>query len=446
VVAFVARRHGQKAAASRRTPNDPSLMSVFMASLDEQIRKAVAAHRAEMAELTKELVRIPTQNPPGANYRACAELLAQRMRELGLRAKVGIIPAPSSARAKKVRAAKSEPRYWVHATYGDGKTAIYFHGHYDVVPASHAGQFEPLERSGCIFGRGAGDMKGGLVAMLFAVHALAGLKIELRGRVELVFVPDEETGGALGTAMLARIGWIGGGAVGMLTAEPTGGVIWNASRGAISMRLVVKGKPAHVGLSFHGVNAFERMLVAARVLEKEKRRISRRKTRFRIAPDAARRSILLIGGRSEGGTNFNTVPAECSFTMDRRINPEEKLSREKKRLLQIVSRLRGVGIQIETEMIQDGESASVVETHSFARALGRAVRDVTGRAPVFEMCPGLLETRFYAARRIPALAYGPGLLSVAHGPNEYVSLREMEKCAGIYALVAARMLGKEKKS
>ena len=417
-----------------------------MASIEDRIRKAVAGYRNEMSELTKELVRIPTENPPGKNYRACAEMLARRTRELGLRAKVEKISPPKSARAEQASRTRPEPRYWVHAAYGSGRRAVYFHAHYDVVPASHAGQFEPRERNGCIFGRGAGDMKGGLVAMMFAVRALMDLKIELHGRVELVFVPDEETGGALGTAMLARIGWIGRGAIGMLTAEPTGGVIWNASRGAISMRLVVKGKPAHVGLSFRGVNAFERMLTVARGFEKEKRRIARRRTRFHIAPEAARRSILLIGGRSEGGTNFNAVPAECSFTMDRRINPEENLSREKKRLLQIVSRLRQTGIQIETEIIQEGESASVGKTHSFARALGRAVRDVTGGAPEFEMCPGLLETRFYAARGIPALAFGPGLLSVAHGPNEFVSLREMEKCAAIYALVAARMLGKEKRS
>lgn len=417
-----------------------------MASIEDRIRKAVVGYRGEMRERTKELVRIPTENPPGSNYRACAELLARRMRELGLRPKVERIPAPSSARAKKGRAGKSEPRYWVRATYGSGRRAIYFHGHYDVVLASSAGQFEPRERNGCIFGRGAGDMKGGLVAMLFAVRALADLKIELRGRIELVFVPDEETGGALGTAALAENDLIRRDGIGMLTAEPTGGVIWNASRGAISMRVRVKGKPAHVGLSFRGVNAFEKMLVAARALETEKRRISRRRTRFHIAPQAARRSILLIGGRAEGGTNFNVVSAECSFTIDRRINPEENLSREKKRLLQIVSRLRRAGIQIETEMIQDGESASIAQTHPFARALGAAVCEVTGRAPAFEMCPGLLETRFYAARGIPALACGPGLLSVAHGPNEFVSLREMEKCAGIYALTAARMLGKENHS
>ncbi|HYL46631.1 MAG TPA: M20 family metallopeptidase [Candidatus Limnocylindrales bacterium] len=417
-----------------------------MLPLEARIRKTVAGYRSELAKLTKELVRIPTENPPGRNYRACAESLARRMRELGLRAKAEKIPSPESARAKGAGGTKPEPRYWVHASYGNGKRAIYFHGHYDVVPASSAGQFEPQERNGCIFGRGAGDMKGGLVSMLFAVRALADLKIELRGRVELVFVPDEETGGALGTAALAENDMIGRDGIGMLTAEPTGGVIWNASRGAISMRVKVKGRPAHVGLSYRGVNAFEKMLEVARALEKEKRRVSRRKTRFHIAPEAARRSILLMGGRSEGGTNFNTVPAECSFTVDRRINPEENLGAEKKRLLQILGRLRRTGIELDTEILQEGGCAGVPETHAFARMIGRAVRDVTGRAPAFELCPGLLETRFYAARGVPALAYGPGLLSVAHGPNEYVSMREMEKCAAIYALTAAQLLAKEKGS
>jgi succinyl-diaminopimelate desuccinylase len=416
-----------------------------MHSLGEQIRKAVAAYRAEMSELTRELVRIPTENPPGENYRACAELLARRMCELGLRAKAEKIPPPKSERVKQAREPKPEPRYWVHASYSSGKPVIYFHGHYDVVPASNAAQFEPQERNGCIFGRGTADMKGGLVAMMFAVRALMDLKIELRGRVELAFVPDEETSGKFGTAALAENGLIGRDGIGMLTAEPTGGVIWNASRGAISMRVTVKGKPAHVGLSFRGVNAFEKMLEAARAIEKEKRRIGRRKTRFHIAPEVARRSILLIGGRSEGGTNFNTVPAESSFTLDRRINPEENLTAEKKRLVQVLVQLRRAGIQIEAGMIQEGESASVAEIHSFARALGQAVRDVTGRVPVFEMCPGLLETRFYAARGIPALAFGPGLLSVAHGPKELVSVREMENCAAIYALAAARLLAKEKR-
>lgn len=63
-----------------------------------------------------------------------------------------------------------------------------------------------------------------------------------------------------------------------------------------------------------------------------------------------------------------------------------------------------------------------------------------GKEPAFEMCPGLLETRFYANRGIPAFAYGPGLLTVSHGPNEFVPIRNIQQCFLIYALTAAEML------
>jgi succinyl-diaminopimelate desuccinylase len=414
-----------------------------MLPLSQQIRKAVAAYRAEMAEFTRELVRIPTENPPGQNYRACAEVLARMIRGAGLHATIEKIRPPKHLRNSTNATSKPEPRYWVRATLGSGKRALYFHGHYDVVPTFSPAQFQPCNRNGNIFGRGSADMKGGLVAMLYAARVLKELRVALAGRIELAFVPDEETGGERGTAALFESGALAPGAIGMLTAEPTGGAIWNASRGAVTMRVTVRGISAHVGLSFRGVNAFERMLVVARALEEEKQRISVRKTKFRIEPAAARRSILLLGGRIEGGTNFNAVPAECSFTVDRRINPEENLVTEKNRLLAILNRLRRSGIQIETDIFQEGNSVAVPESQPLACTLAKSIQDITRRAPQFEMCPGLLETRFYAERNIPALACGPGLLSVSHGPHEFVSLREMEHCAAVYALAAANLLGGE---
>jgi succinyl-diaminopimelate desuccinylase len=396
-----------------------------------------------MAEFTRELVRIPTQNPPGQNYRACAEALARMICRAGLRATVEKIPTPRHLRSSANAPSSAEPRYWVRATLGSGKQALYFHGHYDVVPASSPAQSQPRDRNGNIFGRGTADMKGGLVAMLYAARVLRELRIALGGRVELAFVPDEETGGQRGTAALFESGALAPDAIGMLTAEPTGGAIWNASRGAVTMRVTLKGKTAHVGLSFRGVNAFEHMLVVARALEKEKRRITARKTKFQIEPDAARRSILLLGGRTEGGTNFNAVPAECLFTVDRRINPEENLAVEKARLVAILNRLRRSGIQMETDIFQEGNSVEVSETQPLARALAKSIQEITRRGPRFEMCPGLLETRFYAQHNIPALACGPGRLSVSHGPHEFVSLRDMEHCAAIYALTAVNLLGGE---
>ena len=130
------------------------------------------------------------------------------------------------------------------------------------------------------------------------------------------------------------------GSIGMITAEPTSGVVWSANRGAISLRVDVKGKPAHVGLSYQGVNAFERMLSITRELQSLKCEIEKRETGFQIHPQAARRSILLMGGECHGGSNFNLVPETCSFTVDRRFNPEEDIATEKRRLLDIFDRFR----------------------------------------------------------------------------------------------------------
>jgi acetylornithine deacetylase/succinyl-diaminopimelate desuccinylase-like protein len=109
----------------------------------------------------------------------------------------------------------------------------------------------------------------------------------------------------------------------MLTPEPTGGVVWNANRGAISLRATMRGKAAHVGRQFEGVNAFERAMPAMARLLDIKKEVELRETQQNIAPAAARKSILMLGGRVEAGTNFNVTPDFCSFTIDRRINPEE---------------------------------------------------------------------------------------------------------------------------
>ena len=159
---------------------------------------------------------------------------------------------------------------------------------------------------------------------------------DLKGRIGLMLVPNEETGGMDGTAWLARQGLLGRDGIGMLLAEPTSGVVWNANRGAISVRVRVFGKPAHVGLQHQGENAFERMHDVVGRLQQLKREVEQRTSRFNIGSEQARNSILMLGGASGGGTNFNVVPGECWFTIDRRINPEEDLGTEKTRLLGIL--------------------------------------------------------------------------------------------------------------
>ncbi len=378
----------------------------------DALLKATASSRDSMLELTRRLVAIPSENPPGNCYAEAIELLSSELGELGF----------DDTRIEGD---------CVLSFLGEGKRTLYFSGHYDVVPAQSASQFEPVVKGANLFGRGSSDMKSGLAAMIYAVKALRDCGGLCDGRVGLVFVPDEETAGPRGSRYLAERGLLGENGIGMLTPEPTGGVIWNANRGAITLKITVKGKSAHVGRQHEGVNAFERMLTVAEALRELKKEV-----------EAGQRSIMMLGGRSEGGTNFNVVPDYCSFTVDRRINPEEDFDEQKRRLFEVLDRARGDGIDLDVEVLQEGRSSSVAEDSSVGRALAGAVTTVTGRAAQFEMCPGLLEIRFYAERGIPAFAYGPGLLTVSHGPNEFVPVDRIVQCAGVYALTAAELLGR----
>ncbi len=402
--------------------------------MEQMLRETIARYEEDLIAFTTALVAIPTENPPGRAYRACSDLIAQKLAEVGLAYTLLEIPAPASF------SASADPGYCVLSSYGTGEPTLYFHGHYDVVPASDPSQFQPWTAGGKLFGRGSSDMKGGLAAMIGAIQALKACGISLRGKIGLVMVADEETGGQRGSQYLADHGLLGRQGIGMLTAEPTGGVVWNANRGAISLRVRVKGKPAHVGLHYQGVNAFEQMLMVANALMDYKREITTRQTQFRIEPEAARASILLIGGQCSAGTNFNLVPADCTFTVDRRINPEENLAEEKQRLLELFDQLKQQGIDLDVEIFQEAPSSGVSETHPVAQAFARTIEQVTGKAPVFEMCPGLLEIRWYAQQGIPAFAYGPGLLTISHGPHEFVPVEKITEVALIYALTAVQLL------
>jgi acetylornithine deacetylase/succinyl-diaminopimelate desuccinylase-like protein len=291
-----------------------------------------------------------------------------------------------------------------------------------------------------LFGRGSADMKSGLASMLYAAVALRRLRVPLDGRVGLVFVPDEETGGRRGSGFLAATKRLGIDGIGMLTPEPTSGVVWNASRGAITLRVTVHGREAHVGLLHQGRNAFEDAIRVVARLQRLARRVGRRRTRFRVTPDAARRSLMLIGGRVEAGSNFNVVPGRCVFTVDRRMNPEEDFDTERQALFAVFDEARRDGVRLDVEVFQEGRPSGSPESAPLARALATHVRAVTGKAARFEMCPGLLEIRFYAEKGMPAYAYGPGLLAISHGPQEFVATDRIVECAAVYARVAASVL------
>jgi acetylornithine deacetylase/succinyl-diaminopimelate desuccinylase-like protein len=370
--------------------------------INDDLASWLDARADEMAELVMALVAVDTENPPGRGLRECGALLRDAMARLDL--------APELVEL-------GDDACIVRGEVGTGSRLVYFHGHFDVVPAQSRSQFEPRRADGRIVGRGTADMKGGLVSMLYGAAAARELGLLDDTRIVLHCVCDEETGSAVGSGYLREAGLIDPSAVAMLTPEPTGGVVWNGCRGAITMRISFTGREAHVGYADTGENAFEKLVKAAAPLTELAHELF------------ARDSMLIVGGTSGSGANFNVVPGEAWFSVDRRFNPDEDLDAEIERIAE------RVGPDARVEVLQRAPSAST--DPALARPLARLITEIEGAAPVIELCPGVLETRWYAQLGIPAFAYGAGRLDVSHGPDEYIDEAAMRRCAAVYARYAS---------
>jgi succinyl-diaminopimelate desuccinylase len=373
----------------------------------------------------RDLIAIPTENPPGAAYDECVQRICAELDALAIAYQV-------------VETGDDETsRQAILAEVGDRGPLLYLHGHYDVVPAFSPAQFDPRVEDGRLVGRGASDMKGGLAAIVHAARPAA----EAGARIALVIVPDEETGGRLGAERLAELGRLDRSAAGAIVAEPTWGTIWHACRGAFTLRVRVRGRPAHVGLHYEGVNAFQAAVDVALELRALEQRLEKRISalEFASADPRAGESILLLGGSSGGGTNFNVVPAEFAFTVDRRPNADEEYDQAKDELLALLASAKDRGADLDLEVLQDAPSAVTPADSDFIGAVAAAVTAITGAPPTVTCCPGVLETRVYAQLGIPSVAFGPGLIDRMHGPHEDVPIANLVAAAAIYADVGAAL-------
>src|SRR5258708_5381120 len=163
-----------RGAAIRRPPNwslaagaclqsMPSLSSTYHggSNVAQRLLAWLDPREDEMAALLTELVSVPTENPPGRNYRVCADLLEKRLCQAGLTCKRHDFPSLSTGVDDG-----NEPAASLMASFGNGKRTLYFHGHYDVVPAQSPEQFQPVRKEHFLFGRGSCDMKGGIVLVI----------------------------------------------------------------------------------------------------------------------------------------------------------------------------------------------------------------------------------------------------------------------------------------
>ena len=394
-------------------------------------------HQADLTAFLQRLVRLRTVNPPGENYGPITALLAATLRGVGLQ--VRRIPIPRSLQKKTQPELLAWPRYNVIGFWDTGaKKTIHFNAHYDVVPVSgrwrHGDAFNPVVADGWIYGRGTSDMKGAIASIVFALKALRATGVRPHFNVEVSFTADEETDSTLGTGWVVDHGRlradyavVGEGGEGDAVCCGHNGVVW--------LNVRVHGRAAHGSTPEKGVNALEKMSALVLALAGHKRELARRT--FRAPDGQVLRPTLNLGGvfAPGAGGKINTVPAGASFSIDRRVLPDEDIHAAERELRAALQRA-AAGIprcRITIEKISDNYSCYHAPTHPLFAAMRRSVARVRRRPAKFSVSTGFNDMHFFAAElKVPTLGYGPGG-DECHGVDERAAVKELAASAKIYA-------------
>jgi succinyl-diaminopimelate desuccinylase len=418
----------------------------------DQIQQHLDDKCHELVALTQDLVRIPTVNPPGDAYAPCAERIGERLRRRGF----------------EVRYVRGEgapgdndryPRVNVVARRESGRPGpcVHFNGHIDVVEAGHGWTVDPWAgevRDGRVYGRGTCDMKGGLAAAIVAVETLLESGLELPGALEISGTVDEESGGYGGVAHLARQGFFSRPRVDhVIIPEPLNvDRVCIGHRGVWWAEIETKGRIAHGSMPFLGDCAVRHMAAVIDAFERELwPALARRRTAMPVVPDAARASTLNLnsvhGGQEErfGGLPSPCVPDSCRLVIDRRFLIEEDLAAVKHEVHALLERLaaerQGFGYAVRDLM--EVHPVLTEPGMPVPQAVSRAVREVLGREAAFVCSPGTYDQKHVAriGHLQDCVAYGPGILDLAHQPDEFVAIDDLVASAKVMALAALELLG-----
>lgn len=394
-------------------------------------------------KVLKDMVAIPTINPPGERYGDFAEYAKEVLESLGVEVKIIEVPAEYVKEYYPDYAAY--PRYIVYAKYGEGKPVFHFNGHYDVVPAGSGWTrrpFDPVIEGERLYGRGSTDMKGGIASFLVALKSIIDSSKKLKGSIEVALVPDEEIGGESGAGFLVR-------KVGVrpdyaVIGEPSGSEsIWIGHKGAIWALVEVYGKQAHGSTPWLGVNAFEYMVkLAYRFMTEYRQYLESKKSMYEYDDPRGARPTAMIGGEIRGGVKVNVVPGYAAFSIDRRVVPEEKLEDVEKEIVDFAKKasIDFGDARVEVKITNRLPPALTDPSSDFVKTVQETAGKVLGKKPKLTVCLGGLDMRFYTEVNIPIVTYGPGVLSVAHVADEYLPLSEFEKMAKIYYALIEKLL------
>jgi acetylornithine deacetylase/succinyl-diaminopimelate desuccinylase family protein len=367
----------------------------------------------ESVALLQRLVRIPTENPPGNEYREVAALIGDLLAAAGY----------------EVSSVEAEPGLFnvVGLLRGTvGYPTLLLNGHLDVVPAGEGWQHSPFaghfdgER---VYGRGAADMKGAVASMLTAAKRLAARRDKLRGNLLLAFTADEETGGHNGVKYLLDNSLLR--ADFAIVGEPTNFEVRSCQRGALWLEIEFHGRSAHGSLPHLGINAVEMAAEAVAALRRT---------------EALQQAHPLLGvptlsvNRISGGTKVNVIPNRCRIEIDRRMLPGEKAENVQREILSTINATRFPGSDVSVKQMIAAEPFELRGDQLRIAAFCRnSYERVTGCRPVSTGELSFTDARLLVHQaNIPTVVFGPGLDSVCHITDEYIDVRDVITASEVY--------------
>ncbi|WP_339768807.1 acetylornithine deacetylase/succinyl-diaminopimelate desuccinylase family protein [uncultured Pseudosulfitobacter sp.] len=410
--------------------------------------------RDDLIRLTQDLIRIPTLNPPGENYREICDFLDKRLSQHGFQTQL-IRAHGTPGDSEKY------PRWNIVARRDGAQTGecVHFNSHTDVVEVGQGWTFDPFGGAvsdGKIYGRGACDMKGGLAASIIAAEAFIEEHPNFQGAIEISGTADEESGGYGGVAYLAEQGFFDPNKVQhVIIPEPLQkDRICLGHRGGWWAEIETKGEIAHGSMPFLGDCAVRHMgAVLSEFETKLYPAMAARFTEMPVVPEGARQSTMNInsihGGQKEQTDDFTGLPAHCvpdscRIVIDRRYLVEETLDQVRDEVTALLEGLRETRPDFEYELTElnsvipsmTEKTAPVVET------VAKAIEDVMGKPPTYVASPGSYDQKHIdrIGKLKNCIAYGPGLLELAHKPDEYIGIDDMVDSAKVMGAALETLL------
>lgn len=416
----------------------------------DRVLAEVDAAAGEIVDFTRDLIRIPTVNPPGDAYPECATLIGERLKTCGF--EVEYIEA--SGRPEHTR---SHPRINVVGLRrgAAARPLVHFNGHFDVVPAGQGWTEDPfggVVRDGRIYGRGACDMKAGIAAAVYAAEAVRRAGVRLNGSVEISGTVDEESGGFAGVAWLCEKRRIAADRTDhVIIPEPLNvDRICIGHRGVYWFEVTTHGRIAHGSMPFLGTSAIEHMARVVQVFYQELvPKLQERITEVPVVPELARHPTLNInaihGGQPIDGIQTPCVADRCRAIFDRRFLLEEGFENAREEVGALLEQVSATMPELSYELrdLMIVHPVRTPDESPVVAAVDRAITHVLGREATLVASPGTYDHKHVdrIAGVRDCIAYGPGVLDLAHQPDEYCGVEDLINSTKVMALSLLELAG-----